>query len=227
MGEMIEETFKMASYGSQGDKASNEAVQDAITSLNTGAVHTYKSVMRSEMTLVEISERMSRMDNEIVVQENHILMKQVISDMRSLILRWDIGLTTNDLSASSKRPRANVEEIESSAMDVLAVESTVTPQNDLQSHAQIRIHQNVFDTMMTASSVRTGTIVINKDTTILQLLQHCVERLCHAKLSIVQKDENGTSLLLDFAFKFMSSEQIAQVKAFKFTNNIPQILLAL
>jgi hypothetical protein len=79
-GEMIEETFKMANYGSQGDKASNEVVQEAITSLNTVAVHTYKSVMRSKMTLVEISERISRIDNEIVaiiaaVQENHILMK--------------------------------------------------------------------------------------------------------------------------------------------------------
>jgi hypothetical protein len=91
--------------------------------------------------------------------------------MRSLSLRLDIGLTTNDSSATSKRPHAIVEEIESSAKDVV-----VTPQDDLQSHARSRIHQNVFDTMMTASSVRTGMIDVNKDTTILQLLQHCVER---------------------------------------------------
>ena len=103
------------------------------------------------------------------------MMKQVISDMRSLSLRLDISLTTNDLSATSKRPRANVEEIESSTMDVIVVESAVTPQDDAQFHAQSRIHQNVFDTMMAASSVRTGMIVINKDTTIIQLLQLCVE----------------------------------------------------
>jgi hypothetical protein len=120
-------------------------------------------------------------------------------------------------------------------MDVVVVESAVTPQDDLQSHAQSRIHQNEFDTIMAASSVRTGMIVVNKDTTILQLLQYCVERKVLNSVnamqtqSIVEKDGNGTSftstqakqikLLLDFAFKFISSEQIAQVKAFKSTNN--------
>ena len=82
--------------------------------------------------------------------------------MRSLSLRLDIGLTTNNLSATSKRPRGNVEETESSSMYIVVVEPAVTPHYDAQSHAQSRIHQNVF--------------VVNKDTTILQLLQHCVER---------------------------------------------------
>jgi len=49
------------------------------------------------------------------------------------------------------------------------------------------------------------------------------------KMLMIQKEGNGTSftstqakrikLLLDFVFKFMSSEQITQVKAFQFANN--------
>jgi len=74
--------------------------------------------------------------------------------------------------------------------------------------------------MMTASSVRTAMIVERKVLTSVNAMQ---------TLSIVEKDGNGTSftstqakrikLLLDFAFKFMSSEQIAQVKASQYANN--------
>jgi hypothetical protein len=86
----------------------------------------------------------------------------------SITVRFELYATTFGDEASSSYYH--------SAMDVVVVESAVTPHDDAQSHAQSTIHQNVFDTMMTASSVRTGMIVVNKDTTILQLLQHCVER---------------------------------------------------